>query len=165
MFAAWADDLVHELARELGVVSYMAAPLRTPTGVLGGLFVAWRSAINRFSSEQQRLLGVVPGAAGTGLGNLLARAETDHSLRRRLAELQALAGLAEQITSLREEAPILDEVLAAIQELAGPGGGGVRDPMRWSVDGSPRGWSERGGGRRRDRCARRSAARGTNGSP
>ena len=59
------------------------------------------------------------GAAGASLGNLLARAETDHSLRRRLAELQALARLAEQITRLTEEDPILDEVLAAVQVLAG----------------------------------------------
>ena len=119
VFAAWAQDVVHELARELGVVSYLAAPLRSPAGVLGGVFVAWRTAIDRFSPEQQRLLGVVSGAAGASLGNLLARAETDHSLRRRLAELQALTRLAEQITSLTEEAPILDEVLAAVQELTG----------------------------------------------
>ena len=135
VFAAWAEDLAHELARELGVVSHMAAPLRTPTGVLGGLFVAWRTAINRFSSEQQRLLGVVAGAAGTSLGNLLARAETDHSLRRRLAELQALARLAEQITSLTEEDPILDEVLAAIQELAGLKGAvyAIQCDGRWAA--------------------------------
>jgi ligand-binding sensor protein/GAF domain-containing protein/sugar diacid utilization regulator len=119
VFAAWAQDVFDELAGELGVVSYIAAPLRTPTGVLGGLFVAWRTAIDHFSAEQQRLLGVVAGAAGASLGNLFARAETDHSLRRRLAELQALARLAEQITRLTEEDPILEEVLAAVQELAG----------------------------------------------
>jgi ligand-binding sensor protein/sugar diacid utilization regulator/transcriptional regulator with GAF, ATPase, and Fis domain len=118
VFAAWAQDLSEELARELGVVSHMAAPLRTPTGIFGGLFVAWRSPITRFSPEQQRLLNVVGGAAGASLGNLLARAETDDSLRRRFAELQALGRLAEQITRLTEEGPILEEVLAAIQVLA-----------------------------------------------
>ena len=135
VFAAWAQDLVQELARELGVVSHIAAPLRTPAGILGGLFVAWRTEIHRFSSEQQRLLGVVAGAAGASLGNLLARAETDHSLRRRLAELQALARLAEQITSLAEEDPILDEVLAAIQELAGLKGAvyAVQSEGRWTA--------------------------------
>ena len=98
----------------------MAAPLRTPTGVLGGLFVAWRSAITRFSPEQQRLLGVVAGAAGgEPRATCWPGRETDHSLRRRLAELQALARLAEQITRLTEEGPILEEVLAAIQVLAG----------------------------------------------
>ena len=81
VFAAWAQDLGQELGAQLGVVSHMAAPLRTPTGILGGLFVAWRSAITRFSPEQQRLLGVVAGTAGASLGNLQARAETDHSLR------------------------------------------------------------------------------------
>lgn len=118
VFAAWAQDLFHELAHQLGVVSYIAAPIRTPTGMVGGLFVAWRTAVDRFSSEQQRLLEVAAGAAGASLSNLLAMAETDHSLRRRVAELQALARLAERITSLTEEGPILDEVLAAIQMLA-----------------------------------------------
>jgi ligand-binding sensor protein/sugar diacid utilization regulator/GAF domain-containing protein len=118
VFAAWAQDVSHELSRQLGVVSYIAAPLRTPSGVLGGLFVASRTASHLFSGEQERLLGVVAGAAGASLGNLLARAETDHSLRRRLAELQALARLAEQITRMTEEETILDEVLAAVQELA-----------------------------------------------
>jgi ligand-binding sensor protein/sugar diacid utilization regulator/transcriptional regulator with GAF, ATPase, and Fis domain len=135
VFAAWAQDLAQELARELGVVSHMAAPLRTPSGVLGGLFVAWRTEIVRFSPEQQRLLAVVAGAAGASLGNLLIRAETDHSLRRRLAELQALARLAEQITSLTEEGPILEEVLAAIQVLAGLGGAvyAVETDGHWSA--------------------------------
>lgn len=119
VFAAWAQDLSDELARELGLVSHMVAPLRTPTGILGGLFVAWRRTITPASPEQQRLLGVVAGAAGASLGNVLARAETDHSLRQRFAELQALARLAEQITRLTEEGPILEEVLSAIQVLAG----------------------------------------------
>jgi len=135
VFAAWAQDLFHELSQQLGIVSYIAAPLRAPTGVLGGLFVAWRSAINPCSPEQQRLLGVVADAAGATLGNLMARAETDHSLRRRLAELQALARLAEQITGLAEEGPILDEVLAAIQELAALEGGvyAVQRDGRWTA--------------------------------
>jgi ligand-binding sensor protein/sugar diacid utilization regulator/putative methionine-R-sulfoxide reductase with GAF domain len=136
VFAAWAQDLGQELAAQLGVVSHMAAPLRTPTGILGGLFVAWRSAITRFSPEQQRLLGVVAGTAGASLGNLLARAETDHSLGRRLAELEALARLAEQITGLTEDGPILEEVLAAIQVLAGLDGAvyAVRREGRWTAN-------------------------------
>lgn len=135
VFAAWAQDLFEELASQLGVVSHIAAPLRTPAGVLGGLFVAWRTAIHRFSPEQQRLLGVVAGAAGGSLGNVMARAETDHSLRQRLAELQAVARLAEQITRLTEEGPILDEVLAAIQELAALRGAvyAVRCDGRWTA--------------------------------
>jgi ligand-binding sensor protein/GAF domain-containing protein/sugar diacid utilization regulator len=135
VFAAWAQDLGQELAAQLGVVSHMAAPLRTPTGILGGLFVAWRSEITRFSPEQQRLLGVVAGTAGASLGNLMARAETDHSLRRRLAELEALARLAEQITGLTEDGPILEEVLAAIQVLAGLEGAvyAVQRDRRWSA--------------------------------
>ena len=112
----------------------MAAPLRTPSGVLGGLFVASRTASHPFSGEQERLLGVVAGAAGASLGNLLARAETDHSLRRRLAELQALARLAEQITRLTDEEAILDEVLLAVQELAGLEGAvyAVKSGGRWA---------------------------------
>ncbi len=136
VFAAWAQDLGQELAAQLGVVSHMAAPLRTPAGILGGLFVAWHSAITRFSPEQQRLLGVVAGTAGASLGNLLARVETDHSLHRRLAELEALARLAEQITGLTEDGPILDEVLAAIQVLAGLDGAvyAVRRDGRWTAN-------------------------------
>ncbi|MDQ6820234.1 MAG: PocR ligand-binding domain-containing protein [Actinomycetota bacterium] len=135
VFTAWAQDVIRELARELGVVSYIGAPLRSAAGVLGGLFVAWRTEIERFSPEQQRLLSVVAGAAGAALSSFLARAETDHSLRRRLAELQALARLAEQITSLTEEGPILDEVLAAIQELAGLKGAvyAVQRDGRWTA--------------------------------
>jgi ligand-binding sensor protein/sugar diacid utilization regulator len=135
VFAAWAQDLSDELARELGLVSHMAAPLRTPVGTLGGLFVAWRSAITPFSLEQQRLLGVVAAAAGASLGNVLARAETDDSLRQRFAELQALARLAEQITRLTEEGPILEELLSAIQVLAGLGGAvyAVEHDGRWEA--------------------------------
>ena len=135
VFSAWAQDLGHELTAQLGIVSHMAAPLRSPNGVLGGLFVAWRSAIARFSPEQQRLLGVVAGTAGASLDNLLARAETDHSLRRRLAELEALARLAEQITRLTEDGPILEEMLAAIQVLAGLEGAAyaVQREGHWSA--------------------------------
>ncbi len=136
VFAAWAQDLSDELGRELGVVSYLAAPLRTPTGVLGGLFVAWRTAIHRFSAEQQRLLSLVAGAAAASLDNLLAMAQTDHSLRSRLAELQALARLAEQIAGLTEEEPILEQVLAAVELLAGLTGAvyAVRDDAgEWAV--------------------------------
>ncbi len=136
VFAAWAQDLSDELARELGVVSYLAAPLRTPTGVLGGLFVAWRTTIHRFSAEQQRLLGLVAGAAAASLDNLLAVAQTDHTLRSRLAELQTLAHLAEQIAGLTEEEPILEEVLAAVEVLAGLSGAvyAVRDDAGdWAV--------------------------------
>lgn len=133
VFGAWAQDVSHELSRQLGVVSYVAAPLRTPSGVLGGLFVASRTTRHGFSGDQERLLGVVAGAAGASLGNLLARAETDHSLRRRLAELQAMSRLAEQITRLTEEDAILDEVLAAVQELAGLEGAvyAVESGGRW----------------------------------
>ena len=45
--------------------------------MLGGLFVAWRTAIHRFSAEQQRLLSLVAGAAAASLDNLLAMAQTD----------------------------------------------------------------------------------------
>jgi ligand-binding sensor protein/sugar diacid utilization regulator/GAF domain-containing protein len=135
VFAAWAQDLFDELARRLGVVSYLAAPLRTPTGVLGGLFVAWRSAIHAYSAEQQRLLGVVAAAAAISLDNLRAMAQTDHSLTSRLAELQALARLAEQIASLTEEEPILEQVLAAVQLLAGLQGAvyAVQHDGRWAA--------------------------------
>ncbi len=47
VFDAWAQDVSDELSRRLGVVSYIAAPLRTPSGVLGGLFVASRRPATR----------------------------------------------------------------------------------------------------------------------
>jgi sugar diacid utilization regulator/GAF domain-containing protein len=135
VFGAWAQEVFDQLAVRVGTVSYMAAPLSSAGGVLGGLFVAWRTRIDRFSDEQRRLLGLVAGAAGASVGNLIARAETDHSLRRRLTELQALTQLAAQITELTEEGPILDELLAAFQQLAGIKGAvyAVRGEGGWAA--------------------------------
>lgn len=59
IFAAWTQDSSHHLEDELGVGSYLAEPVRSPTGILGGPFVGWRTAIHCFSSEQQRLREVV----------------------------------------------------------------------------------------------------------
>lgn len=135
VFQAWVEQLAPALAAQLGVVSHFAAPVRTPSGVVAALVVGWRSGIRAFSSEQRRLLGVIAAEVGASFASLLARAETDHSLRHRLAELQTMARLAEQITRLNEEDKILDEVLAAVQHLAALSGAvyASNEGERWTV--------------------------------
>ena len=122
VFDAWAQDLAQALSRKLGIVSHMAAPVRTPSGVVGGLFVAWRTDIRRFSGEPKRLLEVIAAEAGTSFTSLLAGAETHGSLRRRLADAHNMARFAEQIMRLTEKDAIVDEALAAVQQLAGLSG-------------------------------------------
>ena len=69
VFAAWAQDVSHELSRQLGVVSYIAAPLRTPSGVLGGLFVASRTTRHALL----RRPGTAPRSRGRGGGASLGQ--------------------------------------------------------------------------------------------
>lgn len=114
LFDAWAQEVFSEVARGTGAETYAAEPLRVADRVLGGLFVAWRGASVDPSPEHRRVLGVLAAAAGASLGRFATYSATDTSLRQRVTELEALTQLAERISGLMHEAPILDELLAAL---------------------------------------------------
>src|SRR3954449_9719782 len=117
MFDAWAQDTWREVSSRLGLAAYLAEPLTTPRGIVGGLFASWTSPVDAFSEEERHALGVVAGTAGASLGHFAIQAETDSSLRQRLMELQVLTQLAQRITGLADRDSVLDELLAAFREL------------------------------------------------
>jgi sugar diacid utilization regulator len=97
------------------MTSWLAEPLPTPAGSLGGLFVAWRSPGVQPSPEQRRILRVLAGAAGTALARFAASTATDSRLRDRLVELEALTRLAARLGGLTSEASIVEELLLALR--------------------------------------------------
>lgn len=117
LFDLWADEMYGALAAELDVVSFVAEPLGTPTGLAGGLFVGWRTVETRPSDEQRRVLTVIAGAAASALARFAVYSETDSSLRQRVVELEALTQLARRITGLAHERPIVDEVLGTLRRV------------------------------------------------
>ena len=119
VFDAWAQDTWREVSSRLGLASYLAEPLTTPRGIVGGLFASWTSPVDSFSEEERHALGVVAGTAGASLGHFASQAETDSSLRERLMELQVLTQLAQRITGLADRDSVFDELLAAFCELGG----------------------------------------------
>ncbi|MEA2249545.1 MAG: hypothetical protein QOH46_4074 [Solirubrobacteraceae bacterium] len=119
VFDAWAEDTWREVSSRLGLSSYLAEPLSTPNGIVGGLFACWSSPVESFSDEERHALGVVAGTAGASLGRFASQAETDSSLDQRLLELQVLTQLAQRITGLADRDAVLDELLAAFRELGG----------------------------------------------
>ena len=134
LFEAWAQELVKDLGDRIDIGSYLAEPLATASGVIGGLFVGWKRASTR-SEGERRILRVVAGAAGATLSDFAVHAQTDSSLRRRVGELQALTRLAERFTGLVEEAPIVDELLRAAVDIGGLSGAAymVHTPRGWSA--------------------------------
>lgn len=135
VFDAWAEEVRADIAKRGGARSILAEPLVSPTGILGGLFVGWRSEDVRIGEEQHAILRVLTGTAAANLANFAALAQTDQKLRRRLAELQALTRLGERISGLNHEQPIIDELLAALRELGHLRGAAyvVRDEETWKV--------------------------------
>ncbi|MDX6723482.1 MAG: hypothetical protein QOD73_1886, partial [Solirubrobacteraceae bacterium] len=117
VFDAWAEDTWREVSARLGLGSYLAEPLSTPGGIVGGLFACWSAPVESFSDEERHALGVVAGTAGASLGRFASQAETDSSLHQRLLELQVLTQLAQRITGLADRDAVLDELLAAFREL------------------------------------------------
>jgi ligand-binding sensor protein/sugar diacid utilization regulator/GAF domain-containing protein len=114
VFDTWSEQVVATVMPDGGPTSWLAEPLRVPGGVLGGLFVGWRSRQVEATEEGRRILEVLAGSAGTALERFAASRATDSTLRDRLVELEALTGLARRISGLTREAPIVDELLAAL---------------------------------------------------
>lgn len=117
IFDAWAQDTWREVSSRLGLASYLAEPLNTLQGTVGGLFACWSAPVESFSEEDRHALGVVAGTAGASLAHFASQAETDSSLRQRLMELQVLTQLAQRITGLADRDSVVDELLAAFREL------------------------------------------------
>lgn len=113
VFDTWSREVFGAVGD--GLTSWLAEPLPTPVGALGGLFVAWRSAGVQPSPEQRRILRVLAGAAGTALARFAASMATDSTLRDRLVELEAITRLAARLGRLTNETSIVDELLLALR--------------------------------------------------
>ena len=113
VFDTWSRDVFD--AAETGMTSWLAEPLPTPVGALGGLFVAWRSPGVQPSPEQRRILRVLAGAAGTALARFAASLATDSTLRDRLTDLEALTRLAARLSGLTNPSAIVEELLLALR--------------------------------------------------
>jgi ligand-binding sensor protein/sugar diacid utilization regulator/GAF domain-containing protein len=113
VFDTWSREVF--AAAGTGMTSWLAEPLPTPVGALGGLFVAWRSGGVHPSAEQRRILRVLAGAAGTALARFAASMATDSTLRDRLTDLEALTRLAARLGGLTNEAAIVEELLLALR--------------------------------------------------
>jgi ligand-binding sensor protein/sugar diacid utilization regulator len=117
VFDTWSQGVVAALGPDAGVASWLAEPLPLPVGALGGLLVGWRSPQAQPSPEQRRILRVLAHSAGTALGRFAAHLATDSTLRDRVLELEALTRLAQRISGLTRERPIVDELLAALRRV------------------------------------------------
>jgi ligand-binding sensor protein/sugar diacid utilization regulator/GAF domain-containing protein len=113
VFDTWSREVFGAVGA--GLTSWLAEPLPTPGGALGGLFVAWRPAGVQPSAEQRRILRVLAGAAGTALARFAASTATDSTLRDRLVELEALTRLAARLSGVTNEASIVEELLLALR--------------------------------------------------
>ena len=134
LFDAWARGVFAAVARDAGLASFAAEPLTVGDGTLGGLFAGWTKPDVRPSEEHRRMLGVLAGAAGASLARFAAHQQTDSSLRARVAELEGLTQLAQRITGLADEDPIVEELLTAFRRIGRTDGAlfGVR--ARGGVD-------------------------------
>lgn len=117
VFDTWSESVLGAVGSGAELASWLAEPLPVPNGALGGLFVGWRSPEAEPSAEQRRILRVLAGSAGTALARFAASTATDSTLRDRLLELEALTGLGQRISGLTREAPIVDELLAALRSV------------------------------------------------
>ncbi len=114
VFDTWSEDVFAAVGPEAGLMTWLAEPMPAPNGALGGLFVGWRSSQERDSSERRRILRMLAGSAGTALSRFAAHMATDSTLRDRLLELEALTSLAQRLSGLTRERPIVDELLIAL---------------------------------------------------
>jgi sugar diacid utilization regulator/GAF domain-containing protein len=113
VFDTWSREVFEAAAT--GMTSWLAEPLPTPVGALGGLFVAWRSPGIQPSPEQRRILRVLAGGAGTALARFAASMATDSRLRDRLTDLEALTRLAARLGGLTNRSAIVEELLLALR--------------------------------------------------
>ncbi|MEA2270171.1 MAG: hypothetical protein QOC64_2781, partial [Solirubrobacteraceae bacterium] len=119
VFDTWSQEVFAAVGAAAGLQSWLAEPLPVANGALGGLFVGWRAPDVEPSPEQQRILRVLGSAAGTALARFAAHMATDSTLRDRLLELEALTGLAQRLSGLTREEPVVDELLAALRRVGG----------------------------------------------
>jgi ligand-binding sensor protein/sugar diacid utilization regulator/putative methionine-R-sulfoxide reductase with GAF domain len=117
VFDTWSEEVFASVGPGAGLATWLAEPMLASNGSLGGLFIGWRSPQVQHSPEQRRILRVLAGSAGTALSRFAAHLATDSRLRDRLLELEALTGLAQRLSGLTRERPILDELLAALRRV------------------------------------------------
>ena len=114
VFDSWSAEVFASVGPGAGLTAWLAEPMPAPSGALGGLFIGWRSGAVAPSPEQRRILRVLAGSAGTALSRFAAHMATDSTLRDRLLELEALTSLAQRLSGLTSQRPIVDELLAAL---------------------------------------------------
>ena len=118
-FDTWAEGIWKEIDGQLSLRTWLAEPLVTASGVVGGTFVAWPEQITQVADGDGDTLRVVAGSASARLTAIENQAETDDELRSRIDELQALTQLAQRLTGLDDRTAIVDELLLTFRELAG----------------------------------------------
>lgn len=119
VYDTWAQEVFTAIAARSEVTAYIAEPLTVPNGLLGGLFVGWHGDAQRGAGDRARTLGFVASAAAASIARLASYHETDATLRERLADLEGLTQLAQRLTGLRDESPIIEEILSAFQRIGG----------------------------------------------
>ncbi|MSX12282.1 MAG: GAF domain-containing protein, partial [Actinobacteria bacterium] len=116
-FDTWAEGTWMEIDGQLSRRPWLAEPLLTASGTIGGTFVAWPDELTAVPEEAGHTLRVVAGSASARLAAITNQAETDDELRNRIDELQALTHLAQRLTGLDNRTDIVDELLATFSEL------------------------------------------------
>ncbi len=117
VYDAWAQAIYEAVSDRVKVGSFVSEPLSVSSGSLGGLFVGWNETVPHLADERVRMLGLVASAGGASLARLAAYQQTDAALRERVSDLEGLTQLAHRLTGLRNERPILEEVLGALRRL------------------------------------------------
>lgn len=116
-FDTWAEGIWKETDGQLSLRTWLAEPLVTASGIIGGAFVAWPKQITEVADSDGDTLRVVAGSASARLTAIENQAETDDELRSRIGELQALTQLAQRLTGLDDRTAIIDELLLTFREL------------------------------------------------
>jgi DNA-binding PucR family transcriptional regulator/ligand-binding sensor protein/GAF domain-containing protein len=116
-FDTWAEGIWKEIDGQLSLRTWLAEPLVTASGIIGGTFVAWPEQITEVADGDGDTLRVVAGSASARLTAIENQAETDDELRSRIDELQALTQLAQRLTGLDDRTAIIDELLLTFREL------------------------------------------------
>lgn len=117
-FDSWAEGIWLEIDGQVSMRPWLAEPLSSASGVVGGVFVAWPDQSGPVAEEDRHTLRVVADSATARLTAIENQAETDDELRDRINELQALTQLAQRLTGLEERDAIIDELLTTFRELA-----------------------------------------------
>lgn len=119
LFDAWAREIVEQMSSHVGVAEFIAEPVASGAGVMGGVFVAWDRRPD-VPPGDPRMLQVIAGAAGATLTNLVHAAQTDPALRLKVAELERANRTAERTN--RELHRLLEFQRALTVEVLDSGG-------------------------------------------